>query len=69
MNKEQILEEINKSIETPVGGRNSMGCSENNYNPYFAIGKCFTSEELAQMEETQIKSLIKLGEYLSDAFY
>jgi hypothetical protein len=67
--KQETLEMIKTAIARPVKGRNSMGCSESNYNPYYAIGRCFTEEELNNMDEAGLNNLIKLGQYLSDAFY
>ena len=69
MTKEEILETIQNDIGTKSTARNSMGCSEDNYNPYYAIGKCFTQDELNIMGEKELNDLIKLGEYLSGAFY
>jgi hypothetical protein len=71
MSKEEILKEINSCIDTEKTnkGRNSMGVSESNYNPYYLIGKCFTTEELSEMSEIELDNLIKLAEYASDAFY
>ena len=71
MNKQEILEDIKKATELKPysNGSNSMGRCENNYNPYYAIGQCFTEEELIKMSEQELINLIKLGEYLSEAFY
>lgn len=69
MTKEEILNYIKQALKTPAKGANSMGRAEANYNPYYAIGNTFTEEELNLMEKQELDNLIKLAEYLSDAFY
>ncbi len=46
-----------------------MGVSESYYNPDYLIGKCFTKEELENLNGDQIKVLIKLAEFATEAFY
>jgi hypothetical protein len=67
--KETILKDIKDSLETKSTARNSMGCSENYYNPNYLVGKCFSEEELNKLTETELNNLIKLGEFASEAFY
>jgi len=69
MKKEEILNKIKEALDNPDKGRNSMGCSEANYDPFYAIGRCFTEEKLLEMDKEKLENLIKLGEYLSEAFY
>lgn len=65
--KEEILQNI-KNVQ-PIPGRNSMGTSESYYNPYFLISKCFTEEELKEMDEPTLVALVKLGDFASEIFY
>jgi hypothetical protein len=67
--KEEILQKIKGSLDDPAKGRNSMGASESYYNPYYMVGKCFTKEELNNIDETGLNNLIKLAEFASDVFY
>lgn len=69
MNKQTILKKIKKSKEKPAEGRNSMGCSESNYNNYFLVGGCFNKKELEKMDEDCLKHLLKLAKYAGDVFY
>lgn len=67
MKKEEILTNI-KNIK-PREGHNSMGASENWYNPYYMISECFPFEELENMQEKELQNLVKLAELASDVFY
>jgi len=71
MTKEKILAKINKAIKEEENNnlRNSMGCSEAYYNPYYLIGSCFSMDELSNMSQKTLDSLIKLAEFASDVFY
>jgi hypothetical protein len=71
MTKEEILQNIAYCFDKEKNNkaRNSMGVSESFYNPYYLTGKCFTNEELSSMSEAELKNLIRLAEYASDAFY
>lgn len=67
MTKEEIIKEI-KNVKA-IQEYNIMGCSENWYNPYYAIRETFTMEELEAMSENELNNLVKLGETLSEALY
>lgn len=71
MTKEEILKNIADCFEKVKDNkaRNSMGNSENWYNSCYLVGKCFTTEELTEMSETELNNLIKLGDFASDVFY
>lgn len=65
--KEKLLEYIDKPVLTDA--RNSMGCSANWYNPYYAMKETFTKEEIENMTESEINKLIKLAENIMEALY
>lgn len=67
MSKEEILGHVKEAGY--VSARNSMGCNESWYNPYYAMQQTFTEEELEGFDETTLNALYKLGEKLSEAFY
>lgn len=69
--REEILEEIKKAVKIPdfSQGKNSMGTSESYYNPAYMVGKCFTEEDLQNMNEEMLNNLIKLADFASDVFY
>lgn len=63
--KEKLLSETIKESNM----RNSMGCSEDWYNCYYAIQHTFTREEIEKMSDAEIANLVKLAVNLSEAFY
>ena len=65
--KENLLEYINNPVLTDA--RNSMGCSENWYIPYYAMKETFTKEEIKNMSDGEINNLIKLAENIMEALY
>ena len=65
--KENLLEYINNPVLTDA--RNSMGCSENWYNPYYAIKETFAEEEIVNMTDEEINNLVKLAENIMEGLY
>lgn len=65
--KQQLLEYINNPVTTKA--RNSMGCSENWYNSYYAISNTFSIEEINNMSDTEIDNLVKLADEIAMALY
>ena len=67
MTKEEIINNI-KNVGTTTA-RNSMGCSENWYNYFYAIKMTFTMEEIVAMSEKELNNLIKLADNIADGLY
>lgn len=67
MTKEEILEKV-KNCKTTTA-RNSMGCSENWYDPIYAIRETFETEVLEKMSEVELNNLIKLAQNISENLY
>lgn len=67
MTKEEIINGI-KNVKL-INARNSMGCSENWYNSYYAIKMTFSMEEIENMSEKELNNLVKLGNAISDGLY
>ena len=65
--KEKLLEYIDNPVLTDA--RNSMGCPENWYSPYYAMKETFTKEEIKNMSDGEINNLIKLAENIMEALY
>lgn len=65
--KEKLLKYIDNPVLTDT--RNLMGCSENWYNPYYAMKETFTKEEIVSMTDKEINNLIKLAENIMEALY
>ena len=65
--KEKLIEYINKPIVT--NAINRMGCSENWYNPYYAIKETFSIDEIQSMSDKEIENLVKLADEIGMALY
>lgn len=65
--KEKLLEYIDKPVLTDA--RNSMGCSENWYNPSYAMKETFTKEEIENMSDSEVDNFIKLAWNIMEALY
>ena len=65
--KSKVIEYIKQPITTDA--RNRMGCSENWYNPYYAISQTFTLEEVQAMSEMEVEHLVKLGDTIAEYLY
>lgn len=65
--KSKVIEYIKQPITTDA--RNSMGCSENWYNSYYAISQTFTLEEVQAMSEMEVEHLVKLGDTIAEYLY
>ena len=65
--KEKVLEYIENPKEADK--RNIMGCSENWYDPYYAIKETFSKEEIESMPDKEIGNLIKLAENIAEGLY
>ena len=66
-NKRKILDAYDNYQSS--NARNSMGCSEDWYNVYYAISRTFVKEEVEKMDNQTISYLIRLAVKLGDAFY
>ena len=67
MTKKEIIDNI-KNVNTTTA-RNSMGCSENWYDTYYAIKMTFSMEEIENMSENELNNLVKLGDAISEGLY
>lgn len=66
-----VKEALLKYIEQPktTSARNRMGCSENWYDPLYAISQTFSKQEIEKMSEHEINNLFKLSGNISDNLY
>lgn len=62
--REKLLNE-----ETLTTARNSMGCSENWYDPYFSIRHTFSKDEIEKMSDKEISDLIRLANNIEEGLY
>jgi len=67
MKKKDLIKEITTIRD--INQRNSMGCSENWYNPRWSVNHTFSKQELEQMTLKEINNLLKLAEAISDGLY
>lgn len=59
--KEKLLSYIKNPELTNY--RNSMGKSENWYNPYYSIMQTLSEEEIKNMSDEQVEKLMMLANY------
>lgn len=67
IDKDKIIRRV-KNVQT-TDERNRMGCSENWYNPYYALSKTFSIEELEAMSEKELNNLVILADNIADGLY
>lgn len=65
--KENLMEYIDNPKTTDA--RNRMGCSENWYNPYYAIKETFSIDEIRSMSDKEIENLVRLADKIGEALY
>jgi hypothetical protein len=67
MTSKEIIENIDKmKIST---ARNSMGCSENWYNFFYAMKSTFSIKEIENMTERECTLLEKLATNIQEGLY
>lgn len=67
LKSKELVEDNNNYRQTST--RNSMGCSENWYDPEWAICNTFSEDEILRMSDQEIDNLIKLGEAIGNGLY
>lgn len=65
--KDKLLKYLDAPIETSA--RNRMGCSENWYDPYYAMKETFSREQIEGMTDAEIKNLLALAQNISEGLY
>lgn len=65
--KEKMTEYMRNSVST--NAHNSMGCSENYYNPFYSVMDTFTEDEIMDMDDTEIEHLLKLADNIAEGLY
>ena len=65
--KKNLIEYINNPVTTDA--RNSMGCFENWYNPYYAIKQTFSLNEIQNMTDKEVERLVRLADEIGMALY
>ena len=66
---DMLIEQIRNRQVPTTKRRNSMGCSENWYNPVYAITETFSREEVDGMTYRELTLLITLADRISDGLY
>ena len=67
----KLKEELLKYIANPktTDNRNRMGCSENWYDPFYAMSQTFSLEEIQNMSGAEITNLFRLAISIEDGLY
>lgn len=69
MSVDEILNKIFTADDDATTAVNRMGCSENWYNPFYAIRHTFYDEEISGFGDETLEALVKLGSKMSEALY
>lgn len=69
MTGEDLVREFKKIDWDDFRRYNSMGCSENWYDPIYAICKTFPEDELLKLSEEEVDRLLKLANNIGEALY
>lgn len=66
-----MKQELLEYMKTPktTDARNRMGCSENWYDPFYAISQSFTQKEIEDMTDQEVDRLIKLASNIAEGLY
>lgn len=66
-----LKQELLKYIANPktTDNRNRMGCSENWYDPFYAVSQTFSIEEIQNMSYAEISNLFRLAISIEDGLY
>lgn len=67
MKVSEVLEGIEKLKQNTA--RNSMGCSENWYNFFYAMKETFTEQEIRNMNEREVTYLERLAGNIQEGLY
>lgn len=67
MTTNKLIEGIEKYTNSTA--RNSMGCSENWYNFFFAMKNTFTFEEMKNMTDRECELLERLATNIQEGLY
>ena len=67
MKVSEVLEGIEKLEQNTA--HNSMGCSENWYNFFFAMKETFTEQEIRNMNEREVTYLERLAANIQEGLY
>jgi len=67
MTTNEVIQGIKSLKENKA--RNSMGCSENWYNFFYAMKETFTLEEISSMSDRECDLLDRLAQSIQDGLY
>lgn len=67
INSLMLVEEIINARTSTTKAQNSMGCSENWYDSYYAIANTFSDYELREMSGQELNNLILLADKMVEA--
>lgn len=54
---------------TDVPWKNIMGCSENWYNPFYAMAHTFSIQEISRMSEETVEACIRVADAVGEGLY
>ena len=69
INDKECLIKYFEDVQEPSTARNRMGCSENWYDPFYAIEETFTKDEIEAMSDNEINNLFRLAGNIQEGLY
>lgn len=69
MTKVDVIEKCVEAAAHPTDRVNRMGCYEDWYDKWYAVGTTFSEDELNNMSGLEIAHLLRLAEAIGDALY
>lgn len=65
--KQELLGYIDSHTDTKR--KNIMGCSENWYDPFYAVSHTFSKQEIARMSDETIEACLKVAYVVGEGLY
>lgn len=71
MTAKELIEDYKKHYSNPDRKvmRNSMGCSEDWYDPVFCICNTFNEDDILSMDDKTINNMVKLAGKIGECLY
>lgn len=65
--KQELLYYMDNPTDVPW--KNIMGCSENWYNPFYAVAHTFSKQEIFRMSDETIEACLKVADTVGEGLY
>lgn len=65
--KKELLYYLDNPTDVPW--KNGMGCSENWYNPFYAMAQTFSRQEIERMSDDTIIACLRVADAVGEGLY